>query len=155
MGALAIGTDGGGSIRIPSAFCGCFGIKANFGRVPSWPASAMGTLSHTGPMARTVEDAALILNVIAEPDARDWTALPYQGIDFTAGLDDGVRDLRVAYSRALGYAEVDGEVARLVADAAESFEELGAVVEEVEPGFEDPMAIFRTLFAGDLVVATR
>ncbi len=146
MGALAIGSDGGGSIRIPAAFAGCFGIKANFGRVPSWPASAMGTLSHTGPLTRTVADAALMLNVIAEPDPRDWTALPYQGIDFTTGLDEGVRDLRIAYSPALGYADVDAEVARLVADAAETFEEIGAVVEEVDPGFEDPSAIFRTLW---------
>ncbi len=146
MCALAIGSDGGGSIRIPSAFSGCFGIKANFGRVPSWPASAMGTLSHTGPLTRTVEDAGLMLNVIAEPDPRDWSALPYREIDFTASLEAGVRDLKIAFSPALGHARVDPDVARLVADAAESFEEMGAVVEEVDPGFEDPTEIFRTLW---------
>ena len=146
MGALGIGSDGGGSIRIPSAFSGCFGIKANFGRVPAWPASAMGTLSHTGPMTRSVEDAALMLNVIAEPDPRDWTALPFQGIDFTAGLRAGVAGLRVAYSPALGYATVDRDVAGLVAAAAECFEEMGAVVEEVDPGFADPAPMFRTLW---------
>jgi aspartyl-tRNA(Asn)/glutamyl-tRNA(Gln) amidotransferase subunit A len=76
MGALATGTDGGGSIRIPAAFTGTVGIKAHFGRVPAWPLSPMGTVAHVGPQARTVEDAALMLDVLARPDARDWMALP-------------------------------------------------------------------------------
>lgn len=148
MGALHIGTDGGGSVRIPSAFTGVFGFKATFGRVPAWPGSAFGTLSHVGPMTRTVADAALMLNVIAEPDARDWTALPYDGRDYRNGLDDGVAGLRIAYSPTLGYIDVDPEIAALVRAAAETFRELGATVEEVDPGFEDPAETFRRHWFG-------
>ena len=144
MGPLAVGSDGGGSIRIPSAFTGVFGLKANFGRVPVYPESAMRILSHVGPMTRSVADAALMLNVLAEPDFRDHTALPYQGIDFTDGLDDGIAGLKVAFSPDLGYARVDPEVARIVADAAAVFTDLGAVVEQRDPGFENPKAIFKT-----------
>lgn len=146
MGPLAIGSDGGGSIRIPCAFSGVFGIKANYGRVPVYPESAMRNLSHVGPMTRSVADAALMLTVISEPDDRDWTALPYQEIDFTAGLESGISGLRVAYSRDLGYAKVDPEVAAIVDDAAGAFADLGAEVEECDPGFEDPTSIFRTLW---------
>ena len=144
MGPLAVGSDGGGSIRIPAAFTGVFGIKANFGRVPVYPESAMRSLSHVGPMTRTVADAALMLNVLSLPDHRDHTALPYQGIDFTRGLDDGIADLRVAFSADLGYASVDGEVARIVADAVTAFAELGVSVVHRDPGFENPKGIFKT-----------
>ena len=144
MGPLAVGSDGGGSIRIPSAFAGVFGLKANYGRVPVYPESAMRNLSHVGPMTRSVADAALMLNVLAEPDQRDHTALPYQAIDFTKGLDDGIAGLRVAFSPDLGYAKVDPEVARIVAAAAAVFTDLGAVVEQRNPGFENPKAIFKT-----------
>ncbi|MDA1097950.1 MAG: amidase [Proteobacteria bacterium] len=143
MGPLAVGSDGGGSIRIPSAFTGVFGLKANYGRVPVYPESAMRTLSHVGPMTRSVADAALLLNVLAAPDYRDHTALPYQAIDFTQGLDDGVAGLKVAFSPDLGYARVDPEVARIVADAAAVFTDLGAVVEQRDPGFENPKAVFK------------
>jgi aspartyl-tRNA(Asn)/glutamyl-tRNA(Gln) amidotransferase subunit A len=146
MGPLAVGTDGGGSIRIPAAFAGIFGIKANYGRVPVYPESAMKNLSHAGPMTRSVADAALMLTVISEPDDRDWTALPYQEIDYTQGLERGVSGLRIAYSRDLGYAKVDPEVAALVEDAVAAFSDLGAEVEECDPGFEDPTSIFRTLW---------
>jgi len=143
LGPLAVGSDGGGSIRIPSGFAGTFGLKCNFGRVPVWPASPMGTLSHNGPMTRTVGDAALLLNAIAEPDERDWTSLPYRKVDWTKGLDAGIAGLKVAFSPALGYARVDPEVARRVAAAAAAFAALGAHVEEVDPGFDDPEEIFR------------
>ncbi len=145
MGALHIGTDGGGSIRIPSGFTGVFGLKPSFGRVPSWPASPFGTLSHTGPITRTVADAALMLNVMARPDPRDWLALPADGRDWSDGLEDGVAGLRIAYSPRLGYVNIlNPEIARLVEAAARTFEELGAEVEEVDPGFDSPYGIFRT-----------
>ena len=143
MGALHIGSDGGGSIRIPAGFTGIFGLKPSYGRVPSYPASAYGTLSHLGPMTRTVADAALMLTVISRPDARDWMALPYDGQDYRDGLEDGVAGLRIAFSPDLGYAEVDGEVAAAVRAAAQVFADLGATVEETAPGFEDPAEIFR------------
>src|SRR5688572_14530884 len=144
MGPLAVGTDGGGSIRIPCSFTGLFGIKASFGRVPAWPLSPFGTVAHVGPMTRSVADAALMLNVLALPDARDWHALPYEPRDWRTGLDQGVADLRIAYSPNLGYAKVDAEVAALVQKAISVFEELGAKVEEKNPGFADPAQLFMT-----------
>src|SRR5258706_3005447 len=119
MGALAIGTDGGGSIRIPCSFTGLFGIKPSFGRVPAWPLSPFGTVAHVGPMTRRVTDAALMLNVLALPDARDWYALPYEARDWRNALDQGVADLRIAYSPDLGYAAVDPEVAAIVRKAVQ------------------------------------
>src|ERR687892_1135336 len=144
LGALHIGSDGGGSVRIPASFTGIFGLKPSFGRVPAWPLSPFGTVAHVGPMTRTVADAALMLNVLALPDARDWHALPFDPRDWRTGLDQGVADLRIAYSPDLGYAKVDPEVAAIVKDAVRVFEDLGASVEEKNPGFEDPAPLFMT-----------
>ena len=143
MCPLTLGTDGGGSIRIPCAFTGLVGLKPSFGRVPAWPLSPFGTVAHIGPMTRSVHDAALLLNVIAQPDARDWLALPADERDYLDGLDDGVRGWRIAYSADLGYAGVDPEVAALVKQAAMRFAELGANVEEANPGFTGADEIFR------------
>jgi len=143
MGPLGLGTDGGGSIRIPCAFTGLTGIKPSFGRVPAWPLSPFGTVAHLGPMARTAADCALMLNVLAQPDVRDWTALPYAGTDWTQGLDAGVKGMRIAYSPRLGYVKhVHAEVEARVAAAAQVLADLGAVVEEVDPGFADCREIF-------------
>jgi aspartyl-tRNA(Asn)/glutamyl-tRNA(Gln) amidotransferase subunit A len=144
MGPLTVGTDGGGSIRIPCSFTGLFGLKPTFGRVPAWPLSPFGTVSHAGPMTRSVADAALMLNVLSLPDARDWFGLPYDPRDYRIGLDDGVRGLRIAYSADLGYAPVDGEIAQIVKAAALRFGELGARVEERNPGFDDQGPVFAT-----------
>ncbi len=146
MGALHVGTDGGGSIRIPAAMTGIFGLKPSFGRVPAYPASPFGTIAHVGPMTRTVADAALMLNVISQPDARDWLALPPEGRDYTKGLDGGVKGLRIAYSPALGYAHVEPRVARIVAAAVQKLADLGAHVDEVDPGFADPTEAFNTIW---------
>ncbi len=142
IGPLTVGTDGGGSIRIPCAFTGLFGLKPSFGRVPAWPLSPFGTVAHVGPMTRTVADAALMLNVLSLPDSRDWFALPPEARDYRVGLEDGVKGLRIAYSANLGYAEVDAEVAALVKAAALRFAELGAWVDETDPGFENPGPTF-------------
>jgi len=144
MGPLAVGTDGGGSIRIPCAFTGLFGLKPSFGRVPAWPLSPFGTVAHVGPMTRSVSDAALMLNVLALPDARDWHSLACDARDYRTHLDDGVRDLRIAFSPDLGYARVDPEVASLVAKAVRVFEDLGAKVEQKNPGFDNAEPMFRT-----------
>jgi aspartyl-tRNA(Asn)/glutamyl-tRNA(Gln) amidotransferase subunit A len=143
MAPLGVGTDGGGSIRIPCSFTGLFGLKPSFGRVPAWPLSPFGTVAHVGPMTRSVADAALMLNVLALPDARDWHALPYDARDWRMGLESGVRDMRIAYSPDLGYAKVDAEVAALVKDAVKIFQDLGAKVEEKNPGFDNAEPIFR------------
>lgn len=149
MGVLHQGSDAGGSIRIPCAFTGTAGIKPTFGYVPQWPVSAMGTLSHLGPVARTTEDVALMLGVVGRPDDRDWLAgAPFEH-DWTVGLRRGVRGLRVAYSRTLGYVNVRPDVARAVDAAVALLADMGAVVEEVDPGFSDPIETFNTLwFAG-------
>ena len=134
MGALMTASDGGGSIRMPGAFTGVFGIKPSFGRVPAYPPSPFGTLSHVGPMARTVGDAALMLTIMAEPDHRDWHALPPDRTDYVKGLNRGVKGLKIGYSPDLGHAKVDPEIAAAVAAGAKLFDRLGAKVEEVDPG---------------------
>jgi len=143
IGPLTLGTDGGGSIRIPCAFTGVFGLKPSFGRVPAWPLSPFGTVAHVGPMTRSVHDAALMLNVLSQPDVRDWFALPYDPRDYRLGLEDGVRGLRIAYSPTLGGASVDPEVAALVEHAAMRFVELGALVEQADPDFSGVEEVFR------------
>ncbi|OMH27677.1 amidase [Tersicoccus phoenicis] len=149
MGPWSVGTDGGGSVRIPAAFTGTVAIKPTFGFVPMYPASPFGTLAHAGPMTRTVADAALLLDVITGFDSRDWSALPTPRESFQDGLDDGVAGLRVAYSPTLGFGHNDPEVDALVRAAAATLEELGAVVDEVDPGFSDPVEAFHVLwFAG-------
>jgi aspartyl-tRNA(Asn)/glutamyl-tRNA(Gln) amidotransferase subunit A len=147
MVPLALGTDGGGSIRIPCGFCGLAGLKPTYGRVPAWPASPYGAVAHSGPMARTVTDVALLLDVIAEPDARDWAALPPAGESFLERLEDGVDGLRVAFNPDLGHARVDPEVAGLVADAARALADLGAHVEQVDLGLDDPREAFEVLWS--------
>ena len=144
MGALHVGTDGGGSIRVPSSFCGTFGLKPSFGRVPAWPLSPTGTVSHLGPMTRSVADAAAMMNVITRPDARDWHALPYDPSDYRERLDAGIAGTRIAWSPRLGRFDVDAEVAAIVAAALRAFADAGAHVEAIDPPLPDVHAIFRT-----------
>lgn len=150
LGPLAIGTDGAGSVRIPAAFCGNVGFKPSFGRVPAYPLSPFGSVAHLGPHAMTVEDAALMMNTISQPDARDWTSLPFDGTNYLAGLQAGVKGLRVAYSPTLGYVKVlHPEIAAATAQAARHLQDLGAVVEQIDPLSEDPLDITTGLwFAG-------
>jgi aspartyl-tRNA(Asn)/glutamyl-tRNA(Gln) amidotransferase subunit A len=102
----------------------------------------MGTVSHLGPHTMSVRDAALMMNVLAQPDARDWYSLPYDARDYRVGLDDGVRGLRIAWSPALGYAKnVHPEVAAACAKAVQTFTDLGAQVDAIDPGIDDPLPI--------------
>ncbi len=142
----AVGTDGGGSIRIPGSFCGVFGLKPTCGVVPVYPVPTTGTLSHVGPMTRTVRDAALMLSVMAGPDDRDPLSFPGAGGDYTHGLDTGLRDVRVAWSPTFGYAQVAPEVRRVTEAAARRFQELGCRVELVDHAFPDPDPIWAPLF---------
>src|SRR4029453_18845655 len=123
LGPLAHGSDGGGSIRIPAAFCGVVGYKPSYGRVPQWPVSNNDYSTHNGPMTRTVADAALMLSVMAGPDDWDRTALDAPPADYVGLLDKGVRGLRVAWSPDLDGLRVDPEVAEVVQDAVRAFEE--------------------------------
>jgi aspartyl-tRNA(Asn)/glutamyl-tRNA(Gln) amidotransferase subunit A len=143
MGALHVGTDGGGSIRVPSSFCGIFGLKPSFGRVPAWPLSPTGTVAHLGPMTRSVDDAALMMNAITQPDPRDWHALPYDARDYREGLDDGIAGARIAWSPRLGRFPVERDVEAVMRDAVSALADAGAHVEEVDPPVPDVHAIFR------------
>jgi Asp-tRNA(Asn)/Glu-tRNA(Gln) amidotransferase A subunit family amidase len=142
IGPLAHGSDGAGSIRIPAALCGIYGLKPSIGRVPYWPnADAWGGRSHAGPMTRTVADAALFLSVIAGPDERDPWSIDAPPADYLAAVEGPFEDFRgkrVAWSADFGYAAVDPEVRRITAAAAERFAELGCEVEAVDPGWDTP-----------------
>ncbi len=146
MAPIALGGDGGGSIRMPCGFTGVFGIKPTAGRVPNIPAPGVGTMTTPGPIARNVGDAALMLDVLAGADWRDPTALPPQDSDFLDRIEDGITGLRIGFSANLGYARVETEVAETVAAAVRLFEERGAFVDEADPGFADPRWALDTIW---------
>jgi len=146
---LAVGTDAGGSIRIPASFCGVFGLKPTFGRVAGYPQGAFGDVAHVGPMTRTVDDAALMLDAIKGPDSRDWFSLPDDGISYRTRVRDGsLNGKRIALSPTLGYHEPAPAVRAAVERAAAVFAGLGAEVETADPFSETPMPVFETLALG-------
>lgn len=144
---FALGTDGGGSLRIPAALTGIFGIKAQFGRVPVYPVSATPTLAHVGPLARTVRDAAMLLEAISGYDARDPFSATAPVPGFLAACDRPVAGLRIAWSPTLGYAKPDPEVLEIAERSVKVFEDLGCTVEEVEhPLGADPIDLWVSEF---------
>jgi aspartyl-tRNA(Asn)/glutamyl-tRNA(Gln) amidotransferase subunit A len=145
------GNDGGGSIRIPAAHTGLVGLKPSFGRIAQYPADS----PFSDVLARTVLDTAIALNLAAGPDPRDWRSLPADARDYTIGLDEGVRGLKVGLSLDLGHVEADPEVCTLVANAARRFEALGAIVEEVGPLIEPLQASFEALWIGSFATRLR
>ena len=157
MSPLAIGSDGGGSIRIPAAHCGVYGMKASMGRVPLYPGcrderypgvSSWESLEHLGPMSGTVADAALMLSLIAGPDDRDRHSLPEPNFQWMECLQGDLKGKKVAYSADWGYAAVDPQVRRIVGEAVQVFErDLGCSVEEANPGWDDPYYAFWGLVA--------
>lgn len=159
MGALTLGSDGAGSIRGPSSFCGLFGVKASFGRVPLYPScrdprypglSSFESVEHIGPITRTVEDAALLLSVIAGPDGRDRHSLPEANFDWLDVIGHGVKGLKVAYTPDLGYAKVDREVRDLTAKAAQVFAaHLQCEVVEDHPDLGNLSDTFMTMILRD------
>ncbi|MBT3361357.1 MAG: amidase [Rhodospirillales bacterium] len=153
FGALHIGNDAAGSVRIPAAFCGIFAHKPTFGQVPAYPWEARTSLAHFGPMTRTVADAALMLNVVSRPDWRDWFALPYSGEDFLHGLDDGIKGKKIAFSRTLGFAPCDPEVLALVERAVDALAGLGAIIEECDPNIGNPRQLIEDLWNTGLAYA--
>ncbi len=147
---LATGSDGGGSVRIPASFCGLTGIKPSQGRVPRYGGYGFPAANHfsqSGPLARTVADTALLLQVLAGPDYRDPVSMRETPPDFSADLNGGVQGWRIAWSPDLGYAGVDPEVVRVTEAAARVFEEMGAVVETPQLSLEDPFQAFWDIFA--------
>ena len=146
---LAVGTDAGGSIRIPASFSGITGHKATFGRVSVYPPSAFGDVAHVGPMARTVEDTALMLDAIKGPDSRDWYSLPDDGVAYRDRVREGsLKGKRIALSPTLGYHEPEPAVRAAVERAAQVFADLGAIVEPADPFSESPFPVFETLAMG-------
>jgi aspartyl-tRNA(Asn)/glutamyl-tRNA(Gln) amidotransferase subunit A len=154
---IALGSDGGGSVRIPAAHCGVFGLKASMGRVPLWPGcrderypgvSSWESLEHIGPMTRSVRDSALMMSVMAGPDMRDRHSIPCNDVDWLAALNKPLSGLRIAFSADFGYIAVDPEVRDVVTQAVRRFaRELGAELDEVDPGIADEGATFAALVA--------
>ncbi len=133
-GPLHQGGDGAGSIRMPAHFSGVYGLKPTYGRVPSWPQSNNDLATHIGPLTRSVADAAAMLQVMAGPHPWDFTSLEAPPADYVGLLQAGsLKGKRIGFTRDLGHARVDPEVATLVAAAVPVFEQLGARVEEVTP----------------------
>jgi Asp-tRNA(Asn)/Glu-tRNA(Gln) amidotransferase A subunit family amidase len=147
IGPVAHGSDGAGSVRIPAALCGIFGLKPSYGRVPYAPAADYwGGRSHIGPMTRTVRDAAMLLNVMAGPDDRDPLSIDGPVPDFLAACDGDLKGLRVVWSPDLGYAPVDADVRRLTEAAARRFADFGCTVEERHPVWDDPYEFHQVLY---------
>ena len=139
LGPIALSSDGGGSIRIPASFCGVFGIKPTYGRIPRNP-GGWTTMTHRGPMTRTVADSALALDVMSGHESGDpFSIVDYPG-SFLDEVDRGVKGLRVAWSADLGFAPVEPEVRAICEAAAKRFADLGCAVEEASPGFPNPSA---------------
>ncbi len=128
---MAQGGDGAGSIRIPASFCGVFGLKPTVGLVPT---AAGSGLSAQGPIARTVADAALLLDVMA-------------GTSLSSSIDEGVEGVRAAWTADLGYAAVEAGVLEVAAAAARRLPELGLVLEDADPGLDDPWPIVDPIWA--------
>lgn len=147
MCALAEGTDGGGSIRMPAGFTGIFGLYPTAGRIPYYPLSILGTMSQCGPMTRTVSDGALMFSAMSGPDPRDPIHLNNNEIDWRGFLEMGIAGLRVAYSPTLGFASVNADVARVVDDAVSVLARLGARVRQVDRVIDDPRVPYEILFS--------
>lgn len=159
MVPLALGSDGGGSVRIPASFCGLYGIKGSFGRVPVFPdhrdpdvvgGNGWESIEHIGPLTRTVADSALLMDVLSGPHHMDRHSLPDDGTEFAAAATNpNISGLRIAYSQDWGHAAVDSRVRELTADAVTVFEDLGCTVENADPGFGDFVDEFTAIVAND------
>lgn len=153
---FSLGTDGGGSVRIPSSFTGLAGIKGSFARVPVWPTSATPTLAHVGPLARSVRDAALLFSAIAGYDARDPFSIAGPVPDVLGACEESVKGMRVAWSPTLGYARPNADVVAVVEESVRKFEEVGAIVEQVDDVFEtDPADLWTAEFYAGVGIKLR
>lgn len=145
MGILHLGTDAGGSIRIPAGFTGVFGHKPTSYRVPMYPPSTFGHLAVQGPITKSVADSRLMMNLITRPDARDWVSPPVTMNGSRFGRK--VKELRVAFAPTMNEVEVDPEVERLVGNAVQRLEQLGARVDMVQLELSDAPELFETIWS--------
>jgi aspartyl-tRNA(Asn)/glutamyl-tRNA(Gln) amidotransferase subunit A len=153
---FGLGTDGGGSVRVPSSFSGLASIKGHFGRVPVWPASATPTLGHVGPMARSMQDAALLFSVIAGYDARDPFSVAGPVPDVLGAAQASVKGMRVAYSPTFGYAKPEPAVLEVVEKAVRMLETLGCEVEQIDRPFsKDPIDLWTAEFYAGVGIRLR
>ncbi len=155
LGPLAVGTDGAGSVRIPASLSGVVGFKQSAGRVPNVPHSSVTVLAHVSPMARTVRDAALLLNTMVGAHPADPTVVPHDGVDYLAACEGDLKGVRVGFSSDLGYAPVDARVATLCARAAQTLTACGAQVETLGPLWPDPAGLIDTLWTAGIGGALR
>lgn len=139
---IAMGSDGGGSIRLPASFTGLYGLKPTFGRVAYYPGQTDRTVA--GPLARSITDIALAMNVIGRPDGRDWTAFPTDAEDYLAALEVKPGRLRIGFSSSFGYQHPDPEVLAIVENALEYFSEMGHHVETFDRLCDDPFLTYMT-----------
>ncbi|MHA1657743.1 MAG: amidase, partial [Promethearchaeota archaeon] len=154
LGPLALGNDGGGSIRIPSCFCGLYGFKPTFGTVPCYPTLGLSGMSivHHGPIVRHVKDAALMLDAIKGPHDADRDTLPDQKISYLEGLKEKPEKLKIGYSLNLGYAKViDSEVEKSIVNSVQKFEKIGWQVENVKFKMRKPEAPFYTIYTAQFL----
>jgi aspartyl-tRNA(Asn)/glutamyl-tRNA(Gln) amidotransferase subunit A len=147
IGPIGHGSDGAGSIRIPAAFSGVFGIKPTVGLVPVYPASSIGDLANHGPLSRTVRDSALFLDAVAGHDPRDRFSWNPDGSYLEALTNLDIKGLRIAWSGDLGYAAVEPEIGRIAYAAAQTFARLGCEIVETHPDLPDPWPIENVIWA--------
>ncbi len=153
LGPFSIGTDGGGSVRIPCSFTGIFGIKPTFGRVAAWPLSPFGTVANIGPMTRTVEDGAMLMQIIAQPDVRDWHSLVIENANYVHSSKNSIKGLRIGYSKDWGMSQflgsnrVEPDIDQTIYDVVLKLEDMGAIIEEINIEWpRDPKATFEILW---------
>jgi aspartyl-tRNA(Asn)/glutamyl-tRNA(Gln) amidotransferase subunit A len=156
IGTIAHGNDAGGSIRVPASFCGVFGMKPTFGRVPHHPVEGIfATLNAGGPLARNVADAALALRVMAGPDHRDWYALPPPPADWLADLNPGRRRLRLAYAPDLGGIQADPDIRACIEAGLARLRRAGIDVQDVGPVVDPLQPVFQNFWTAGLAQLLR
>jgi amidase len=148
MVPIADGSDFGGSLRNPANFCNVVGFRPSIGRVPHWPGTmAWSQLSVKGPMARTVQDVALMLSVMAGPDPRAPISIAEPGEAFSRPLERDFRGVRISWSDDLGGLPVDARVTSVIDGQRGTFASLGCVIDDAEPDFADANEVFMTMRA--------
>ncbi|MFX0047288.1 MAG: amidase [Candidatus Hermodarchaeota archaeon] len=148
IGPLALGSDGGGSIRIPSSCCGVYGLKPTFGRIPRYPHDTLAfwSMDHYGPIVRYVKDAALMLNVMKGYHPADSNSLPNDNIDYVKELEEKPKNLKIGYSMTLGFGKaLEDEIRESVLDNIQKFEQYDWEVEEANLKIRNPGSAFKTL----------